>query len=102
MLQVFHADVTKVDWDVLYVAMVVHVCCKLLFPMFYQFFLDICCKRVYLDVAYVSQIYCKCFIWIFCMFYNGFQVFLMCFCKCFRCMFQVFYLVSDICCKCCI
>jgi hypothetical protein len=38
MLQVFHMDVAKVDRDVAYVAMVVHVCCKLLFLMFYLFF----------------------------------------------------------------
>ena len=31
MLQVIHTDVAKVDWNVAYVAMVVHVCCKLLF-----------------------------------------------------------------------
>jgi hypothetical protein len=35
---VFHVDVAKVDRDVAYVAMVVHVCCKLLFPMFLLFF----------------------------------------------------------------
>ena len=31
-------DVEKVDRDVVYVAMVVHVCCKRLFPMFYLCF----------------------------------------------------------------
>ena len=61
MFQFFHADVAKVDQDVAYVAMVVHVCYKLMFPMLYLF-LDICCKCVYLDVAYVLHIYCKCFI----------------------------------------
>jgi hypothetical protein len=35
-------------------------------------FSDIYCKCVYLQVAYVSHICCKCFIWILCMFYNGF------------------------------
>ena len=38
MLQLFRMDVAKVDRDVAYVAMVVHVCCKLLFPMFDLFF----------------------------------------------------------------
>jgi hypothetical protein len=47
---VHRMDVTKVDRDVAYVAMVIYICCKLLFPMFYLF-LDVCCKRVYLDVA---------------------------------------------------
>jgi hypothetical protein len=31
-------DLVKVDPDVAYVAMVVHVCCKRLFLMFYLFF----------------------------------------------------------------
>jgi hypothetical protein len=35
---VFHTDVTKIDRNVAYVAIVVHICCKLLFPMFYLFF----------------------------------------------------------------
>jgi hypothetical protein len=37
MLQVFHMDIAKVDRDVAYVAMLVDVCCKLLFPMFHLF-----------------------------------------------------------------
>ena len=55
-------DVAKVDRDVAYVAMVVHLCCKRLFPMFHLFLLDVCCECVYLDVVYVSHICCKCFI----------------------------------------
>jgi hypothetical protein len=50
MLPSFHIDVAKVDWDAAYIAMVVHVCCKVLFLMFHLFFY---CKHVYLDVAYV-------------------------------------------------
>ena len=42
--------------DVAYVAMVVHLCCKRLFPMFHLFLSDVCCECVYLDVAYVSHI----------------------------------------------
>ena len=61
ILQVFHTDVAKVDRDVTYVAMVVHVCCKCIFQMFYLFS-NVCYKCVYLDVAYVSHIRCKCFI----------------------------------------
>jgi hypothetical protein len=59
MFQVFHADVAKADRDVAYVAMIIHVCCKCLFPMF---FTDVYCKYGYLDVAYVSHKCCKCFI----------------------------------------
>jgi hypothetical protein len=74
-------DVVKVDR---YVAIFVHVCCKLLSPIFHLCFgrmlqvcLSICCicfthilHVFYLDIAYVC---------------NGFQVFLyVCFCKCFK------------------
>ena len=34
----FHVDVAKVDRDIAYVAMVVHVCYKLLFLLFQLFF----------------------------------------------------------------
>jgi hypothetical protein len=61
MLQVFCIDVPNVDRDDAYVTMVVHVCCKLGSQCFICF-LDICCKCVYLNVAYVSYIRCKCFI----------------------------------------
>jgi hypothetical protein len=50
-------------------------------------FSDVYCKRVYLDVAYVSNI-CKCFI---CMLHI-FAIVFNCFCKCFRFIFQVFHL----------
>jgi hypothetical protein len=36
MLQVFHKNIVKVDQDIAYVAMVVHICCKRLFPMFHE------------------------------------------------------------------
>ena len=41
-----------------------------------SFFSDVCCKCVYLNVAYASHICCKYFIWMLRMFCNGFQVFL--------------------------
>jgi len=65
---VFHMGVTKVDRDVAYVSMVVHVCCKLLFLMFHLFFQTYVasvfswmlhmfhtyvCSVFYIDVAYV-------------------------------------------------
>jgi hypothetical protein len=46
-------DVSKVDPDVAYVAMVVYICCKRMFPMFHLFFrymLQVCLSR-----------YCICF-----------------------------------------
>ena len=62
-------DVAKVDREVSYVAMAVHVCCKRLFQMFHLFFkrmLQLCLSGCYicfthmlqvfyLDVAYVFQ-----------------------------------------------
>ena len=62
-------DIAKVDRDVIYVAIVVHLCWKGLFPMFHLFFrrmlqvcLSGCCicfthmlQLFYLDVAYVLQ-----------------------------------------------
>jgi hypothetical protein len=38
MLQVFHTDVAKVDQDIAYLAIAIHVCCKRLFQMFHLFF----------------------------------------------------------------
>ena len=61
ILQRFRMDVAKVDRDVVYVAMVVHICCKRLFPMFYLFF-QTYIASVYLDVVYASHICYKCFI----------------------------------------
>jgi hypothetical protein len=75
---VFYMDVAKVDRDVTYAAVAIHVYCKSLFQMFHLFFqtyvvcLSGCCKCVYLSVTYVSHIYCKCFIWKLYMFFNGF------------------------------
>jgi hypothetical protein len=46
MLQVFQMGVAKVDQNVAYVAIVVHVCCKGLFPIFHLCFRTYCCKCV--------------------------------------------------------
>jgi hypothetical protein len=73
---VLHIDVAKVDQDIAYVAMVVYVCCKLLFPMFYLFFHTYVASVFYLDVAYVSHVCCKCFIRMLHTVCNDFQVFL--------------------------
>jgi hypothetical protein len=54
--------VAKVNQNVAYVAFVVHLCCKRLSPLpnVSSVFSDICCKCVYLEVAYVSRICYKC------------------------------------------
>jgi hypothetical protein len=98
MLQLFHTDVAKVDQDIVYVIMVIHVCCKCSSKMFHLCFWTYCYKCVYLDVTYVSHIYCKCFYLDMAYVCNGFQVFFMYFYKCFRSMFQVFHLSSDVLC----
>jgi hypothetical protein len=63
MLQVFCTDIAKVDHDIAHVAMVVHVCCKLLFSMFHLFFFLTCVASVFIWMLYIfSYIRCKCFI----------------------------------------
>jgi len=52
---VFQMDVAKVNRDVAYVTMVVHVCCKLLFLMFHLFF-----------ETYIASV----FIWMLHIFYT--------------------------------
>ena len=60
MLQVFHMGVVKVDRDVAYVAMVVHVCCKGLLPMFhlcFQTLLQVCLSRCCICFTYMLQVF---------------------------------------------
>ena len=64
MLQVFHVDVAKVDRDITYVAMAIHVCCKRLFQMFQLFQMD------------VARVLSRC-----CVYF-----------MCFKCMLHMFYL----------
>jgi hypothetical protein len=66
-----HIYIVKIDRGVAHIAMVIHLCCKLLFQMFHLFF-QTCCKCVYLDMAYVSHICCKCVVCHLHMFCNGF------------------------------
>jgi hypothetical protein len=70
-------DVAKVDRDIAYVVMVVHVCCKCLFPMFHL------CFRTYV----VSV-----FIWMLYMFHKYIASVSSGCCICFTHMLQVFYL----------
>jgi hypothetical protein len=84
---VFHMDVAKIDQDVAHIAMVVHVCYKRPFQMFYLPFSDVCCKYVYFDVAYVSHICCKFYLDVLYVLQCPFPVFSRVFCKCFRRMF---------------
>jgi hypothetical protein len=70
-------DVAKVDRHVIYV-----ICCdgctlilQMSIPNVLSVFSYVCCKCVYLDVAYVSHICCKCFIWMLRMCCNDFSSF---------------------------
>jgi hypothetical protein len=75
MLQVFHIDVAKVDRDVAYDAMVVHMCCNL-FVSNVSFF-QIYVVSVFIWMLYMFHTYvCKCFIQKLRMFLQWFQLFL--------------------------
>jgi hypothetical protein len=66
MLQLFHADVEKIDLDVAYLAIAIHVCCKCLFIMFHL--LQTYVTSIFLNVAYVAvtiHICCKCMFQMF-------------------------------------
>jgi hypothetical protein len=80
---VFPIDVAKVDWDVAYVAMVVHICCKRLSPMFHLFFqtyvASVFIWRLHMLHTHVASVLSRCYI--------CFQWLFKCFSKCFRHMF---------------
>jgi hypothetical protein len=72
---VFYTSVAKVDRGCC-------ICCNGCTRMFLvtvpnvsSVFSDVCCKFVYLDIAYVSHICCKCFIWMLRMFSMVFKRF---------------------------
>jgi hypothetical protein len=82
-------DVAKVDRDVSYVAMVVHLCCKSLSLMFHLSFSDVYCKcvfiwRLHMLHAYVANVLSGCCVHV---------------AKIFKC-FCVFLYVPDACFKC--
>jgi hypothetical protein len=86
ILQVFQMDVAKVDRDVAYVAIVVQVCRKGLFPMFHMCF--------WMYVASVLSRYCICFPMATHVFFRVCIRSDVC-CKCFNCfrrMLQAFHL----------
>jgi hypothetical protein len=83
MLQMFYVDVAKVDRDVAYVTMAIHVCCKCLFQLFQLFQTD------------VARVLSGCYICFTLMFFDN-NVSHLC-CDCFIPMLHMF---SHICCKC--
>jgi hypothetical protein len=98
MLQEFHTDVAKVDHDVAYVAIVVHICCKSLSPMFHLFFrcmlqvcLYGCCIYFHTYVASVLSIYYVCLQWFLSVLTNVSDAYFKCFICLFFCMLQVLH-----------
>jgi hypothetical protein len=74
MFQVFHTVLAKVDrdfamlqWLYVYVARICSQC--------FICFSDIFCRCVYLEVADVSHMCCKCFIWMLLIFAMVFKFF---------------------------
>jgi hypothetical protein len=102
MLQVFHMDIVKVDRDIAYVAMVVHICCKLLFLMFHLFFqtyfASVFMLMLYMFHTYVASVIAKSLR----MFCNDFKVFFSVLVSVLDVYFKCFICLSDACCKCCI
>jgi hypothetical protein len=100
MLQAFRLDVAKVDRDVAYVVMAIHVCFKCMFQMFHLFFT--CSLQVFhLDVVYVSHVCCNYFIWMhmFAMVFKSFHALLQVF-QLFRTNVTSVSAISYECCKC--
>ena len=98
----FHMDVAKVDRDIVYVAMVVHICCKRLFPMFYLFF-QTYVARVFIWMLHMFYTYVASDLYECCVYLQRFQVFFQVFLKVFHthvlsvsfvfiCMLQVLHL----------
>jgi hypothetical protein len=67
----------KIDLEVAYVIIAIHVCCKCMFQ----------------NVSVVSNIYCKCF--YLDVVYVALAIHVCC-----KCMFQIFQLFSNVRCKC--
>jgi hypothetical protein len=73
-------DVTKIDQDIAYVAMIVHVCCKRPFPMFHLFFqtnvASMFIWKFHMFHIYVASVLSGCCIYVAIVFKCFFQVFL--------------------------
>jgi hypothetical protein len=99
----FQMDVAKVDRDVTYVSMVVHVCCKCPLPMFHLYFRTYVAS-VFIWMLYMFHAYVACILSGCCLCLQMFSSVFRCFFKCLRSMLQVCVsnvsVVLDICCKC--
>jgi hypothetical protein len=97
---VFHMDVAKIDRDVAYVSMIVHVCFKLLFPMFHLFFKMYVASMFIWMLGMLHTYIASVFIWMLCMdlqwFSSIFHVFLQ---VCIICLQTYVASVASICFK---
>ena len=85
----FHMDVAKVDRDICICAMVVHISCKLIFPMFHLFF-HTYIASVFIWILHMFRTYVASVLFGCCVcFYNG-----------FKCFSGIFTSVSDLYFKC--
>jgi hypothetical protein len=82
VFQLFQRYVARVSYGCCKSRLGCCICCngctlmlQIFVPNVSSVFSDVCCKCVYLDVAYVSHIYFRCFIWMLRTCCNGFQVF---------------------------
>jgi hypothetical protein len=78
--KVFHMDVAKVDRDVTYVAMVVHVGCMRLFQMFHLFFqtyvASVFIWILHMFDTYIAKVFCIDIAYVLQWCLSVFQVFL--------------------------
>ena len=62
----FRMDVAKVVRNAAYVAMLVHVCCKGLFPMFHLFFkmygANVFISMLHMFYTYVASVLSRCYV----------------------------------------
>jgi hypothetical protein len=90
MFEVFHMDVAKVDQDVVYVSIVVHICCKLVFHLFFQTYVtSVFIWMLYMFHTYVVSVLsesCVCFTMVSSVFSGVFVSILDAYFKCFICL----------------
>jgi hypothetical protein len=88
MLQVFRTDVAKVNRDVAYVAMVVHVCCKFMSQCFICFsrrMLQVCLSRCCICFTHMWQVFCLDVAFVLQWFLSVSYVFACVSYACFKC-----------------
>jgi hypothetical protein len=82
----FHTDIAKVDRDVAYIAMVVHVYCNhlsLMFHLFSRYTLEVCLSGCYICFTHMLQVFYLDVAYIC----NGLQLFLQVFQMHVSCVF---------------